>query len=121
MGKPEHNTGIRRIIRATGFSLSGIRAAFRNEAAFRQESALALIFVPLGLYLGETGLERALLVGVCLLVLIIELMNSAIEAVVDRIGDEFHPLAAQAKDMGSATVFLSLILVLVVWGLVLFT
>ena len=120
MGKPG-NTGLRRIINATTYSMAGIKAALRHEAAFRQESVLAAILIPLGIWLGETGVERALLAGVCLLVLIIELVNSAIEAVVDRISDEHHPLAGRAKDMGSATVFIGLLLVVLTWGLVLFT
>ena len=114
MGKPG-NTGLRRIVNATTFSMAGLRAAWRHEASFRQELLLAVVLVPTGLWLGQTAVERALLIGSCLLVLIVELLNSAIEAVVDRIGLEPHPLAGQAKDLGSAAVLLSLVLVLVIW------
>jgi diacylglycerol kinase (ATP) len=117
MGKPG-NTGLRRIANATFFSLAGLRAAWRSEAAFRQESLLCVILVPAGVWLGQTAAERALLIGSCLLVLIVELLNSSVEAVVDRIGKEHHELSGRAKDLGSAAVFLCLALVLVVWGLI---
>lgn len=113
-------TGLRRIINATGYSLCGLKAAWRTEAAFRQEALLMVILLPLALLLGKNGVERALLVSVCLVVLVAELLNSAIEAVVDRIGPEHHPLAGAAKDLGSAAVFVSLVLVVMVWALVLF-
>jgi len=109
-----------RLIRAFGFSFKGLRAAFDNEAAFRQEVILSLVLIPLGLWLGATGLERALLVGSVLLVMIVELLNSGIEAVVDRLGDEQHELSGRAKDIGSAAVLLSLVNVLAVWALILF-
>ena len=112
-------TGFKRIWLATIYSWRGLKWVFRHEAAFRQELALAVLLAPLGLWLGETGLERALLVGVLMLVLIVELLNSGIEAAVDRFGDEIHRLSGQAKDAGSAAVFLSLANVVVVWGLVL--
>ena len=118
MGKPG-NTGIRRLFRATGYSWAGLRAACQNEAAFRQELALCLLLVPLGLWLGEDGVERALLVGSLLLVLVVELLNSAIEAVVDRIGAEPHELSGRAKDIGSAAVFVALLNVVVIWVLIL--
>lgn len=117
MGKPE-NTGVRRIIRATRFSAQGLAQAWRHEAAFRQELVLAIIMVPAALWLGQSTLERALLIAVLLLVLIVELLNSAIEAAIDRHGDEHHVLSGQAKDMGSAAVFISLVVVLLVWGAV---
>jgi diacylglycerol kinase (ATP) len=117
MGKPG-NTGLRRIVNATFFSLAGLRAAWRHEAAFRQEVLLCVLLVPTGAWLGQTVVERALLIGSCLLVLIVELLNSGIEAVVDRVGFEHHELSGQAKDMGSAAVFLSLMLVLVMFGLI---
>ena len=117
MGKPG-NTGIRRIINATFFSLAGFRAAWRDEAAFRQELMLCVVLVPLGFWLGRTAVERSLLVGTCLIVLIVELLNTGIENVVDRFGGEHHKLSGQAKDLGSAAVFVSLVLVLVVWGLI---
>lgn len=118
MGKPG-NTGLRRVIRATGYSWAGLRAAAKHEAAFRQELALCVVLIPLALWLGGDGVERALLVGSLLLVLIVELLNSAIEAVVDRIGAEQHELSGRAKDIGSAAVFVALANVVVIWVLVL--
>jgi diacylglycerol kinase (ATP) len=117
MGKPG-NTGLRRIVNATFFSLAGLRYAWQGEAAFRQESVLCAVLIPAAFWLGTTAIERSLLIGTCLLVLIVELLNSGIEAVVDRVGAEHHDLSGRAKDLGSAAVFLSLLLVLVVWGLV---
>ncbi len=108
-----------RIVRATRYSLAGLRSAIRDEAAFRQELILALILVPVAVWLGDNGIERALMIASLLIVLIVELLNSAIEAVVDRIGTEFHDLSGRAKDLGSAAVFISLLMVPVVWGLVL--
>jgi diacylglycerol kinase (ATP) len=115
----EKKTGMRRIINAAGYSLLGLKAAWRTEAAFRQEIILVAILSPLALVLGENGVERALLIGVCLVVVIAELLNSAVEAVVDRIGPEHHPLAGAAKDLGSAAVFVGLVMVVLVWALVL--
>jgi diacylglycerol kinase (ATP) len=112
-------TGLRRLINAAGYSCAGLAAAARHEDAFRQELALAAVLVPLGLWLGATGVERALLVGSVLLVLIVELLNSAVEATVDRVSLEDHNLAKRAKDIGSAAVLLSLGNVGVVWLLVL--
>lgn len=112
------NTGIRRILKATAYSAQGFALAWRHEAAFRQEVALAVVLVPAAMWLGRTAFERAALIGVLLVVLITELLNSAIEAAVDRIGDEHHELAGRAKDYGSAAVFISLVLVLLVWGAV---
>jgi len=109
-------TGLQRIINAGGYSIKGLKAAWSGEAAFRQEVFLSLILMPIGLYLGDGPVEKVLLAGVCLIVLIVELLNSAIEAVVDRIGDEYHLLSGQAKDTGSAAVFVSLMLVVLVWG-----
>jgi diacylglycerol kinase (ATP) len=114
------NTGLRRIVRAAGFSWKGFVAAFRHEAAFRQEAALTVVLLPLALWLGDSALERALMIGVWLMVPIVELLNSGIEAVVDRISDEHHPLAGRAKDVGSAAVFLALCNAGVVWGIILF-
>jgi diacylglycerol kinase (ATP) len=111
--------GLRRIWNAQMYTLRGLAAAYRNEAAFRQELGLAVVLAPLGIWLGTTGVERALLVGSLLLVLMVELLNSGIEAVVDRVGLERHALSGLAKDIGSAAVFISLMNVLVVWGLVL--
>ena len=117
MGKPG-NTGLKRIVNATFYSLAGLRAAWRGESAFRQESLLCVVLIPAAFWLGTTAVERTLLIGSCLLVLIVELLNSGIEAAVDRIGDEHHDLSGRAKDLGSAAVFLSLTLVVVVWGLI---
>ena len=112
-------TGIDRLFRAFGWSMSGLKAAFMKETAFRQEFFVCIVLAPLALYLGETGVEKALLLGSLLLVLIVELLNSAVEATVDRISKDQHELAGQAKDMGSAAVFLSLLNVVVVWLLIL--
>jgi diacylglycerol kinase len=111
--------GLSRVLRAVAASLSGLAGAFRDEAAFRQELALALIVIPLGLWLGHSGVERALLIAPMLLILVVELLNSAIEATVDRIGLEHHVLAGLAKDIGSAAVFVSFVLLGAVWLLVL--
>jgi diacylglycerol kinase (ATP) len=111
--------GFTRIFRAFGTSLRGIAGAFREEAAFRQELALAMVVIPLGLWLGKNGVERALLIAPMFLVLVVELINSAIEATVDRIGLERHTLSGLAKDIGSAAVLMSLLLLAVVWLLVL--
>lgn len=107
---------MRRIAHATRYSAQGLLHAWRNEAAFRQELALSLVLLPLALVLGQNAVEVLLLVGSCLLVLIVELLNSAIEATVDRVGQEHHELSGRAKDLGSAAVSLSLALVAVTWG-----
>lgn len=112
-------TGLQRLINATRYSLAGLTAATRNEDAFRQELLLAAVLVPAGLLLGHSGTDRALLVGSVLLVLVVELLNSAIEATVDRISLEDHTLAKRAKDIGSAAVMLSLVNLAAVWLLVL--
>ena len=112
-------TGLQRVLNAAGYSWAGLSAAFRHEDAFRQEVFLAALLIPLGLYLGETGVERALMIGAVLGVLIVELLNSAIEAAVDRISFEHHHLIKRAKDMGSAAVMIALVNVAVVWTLVL--
>ena len=115
----EKPKGLTRILRAAGASWKGLLGAYREEAAFRQELALSVLVIPLGLWLGRTGVERALLVAPMLLVLIVELLNSAVEATVDRIGLERHVLAGLAKDIGSAAVLMSFVLLGVVWLLVL--
>ena len=112
-------TGLRRVLNATTYSWAGLTAAFRHEDAFRQEVFLALLLIPLALVLGETGIARALMIGAVLLVLIVELLNSAIEAAVDRISLEHNLLIKRAKDMGSAAVMIALVNVAVVWALVL--
>jgi len=111
--------GFSRVLQAFGSSGKGFIGAYREEAAFRQELLFACITLPLAIWLGHNGVERAVLVSPVLIVLIVELLNSAIEATVDRIGLERHALAGLAKDFGSAAVLLSLILVAVVWTLVL--
>lgn len=108
-----------RVWRAAVYSVSGLMAALVNETAFRQELALFVFLAPLGLWLGRDGVERSLLVGCLVLVLIVELLNSAVEAVVNRIGEEPHALSGRAKDLGSAAVFVSLVLVGIVWTLIL--
>ena len=118
MGKPG-NTGFKRLLCATRYSFAGLSWAWRKESAFRQELALGIVMAPLGWYLGNSGLERAVLVSVLLLVLVVELLNSALEAVVDRFGDSHHELSKAAKDLGSAAVFVALINVIVVWALIL--
>ena len=114
-----HNQkGIGRIWRATLYSLAGIRAAWENEAAFRQEVVLSLIMAPSAFWLGGSTVERLMLIGSCLIVLITELLNSAVEAAIDRIGDDPHRLSGRAKDLGSAAVFISLWLAGITWGLI---
>ena len=113
-------TGLRRILNATGYSFSGLRDAFAHEHAFRQECFLALVLIPVAVVLPVSGLERALMIGAVLLVLIVELLNSAVEAAVDRVSLDRHELAKRAKDIGSAAVFLSLVNVAVVWAFILF-
>ncbi len=109
-------TGLKRLILATGYSFQGIVAAWKHEAAVRQELICAFFLIPLAFYLSSDHIERILLIGSVLLVILVELLNSAIEAVVDRIGIEAHELSGRAKDMGSAAVFVALVLVIVTWG-----
>ena len=108
-----------RIIKATRWSLQGLCAAWRHESSFRLEVYLFAVLAPLAWWLGETGVERALLIGSMLMVISVELLNSAVEAVIERYGAEFHELAGRAKDMGSAAVFVSMLAVLVTWGAIL--
>lgn len=110
---------ITRLINATRWSMQGFVSTFRTEQAFRQEVILLVVLAPLGFWLGETATERALLIGTVLLVLIVELLNSAIESVVDRISDEHHELSGKAKDQGSAAVFVALVITAMTWVLVL--
>ncbi len=119
MGKPG-NTGFNRLTRATKFSIRGFYAAFRHEAAFRQELGFFVVMAPLAFWIGKSEIEIAILLGCLFIVLMVELLNSAIEAVVDRISTEHHELSARAKDIGSAAVFVSLANVIVVWGVVIF-
>ena len=111
--------GLVRLWNATGYSRDGIAAAWKHEVAFREEVLLAAIALPLAFYLGRTGIERALMAGTILLILIVEILNSALEAIVDKASPERHELAKRAKDMGSAAVLLSLINAAVVWACVL--
>jgi diacylglycerol kinase (ATP) len=114
-----NGTGVGRIIRAARCSVLGLWVAWRHEQAFRQELLLCVIMAPLGLWLGEGGLERALLLGPLLILLIVELLNSAIEAVVDRVGSEYHELSGRAKDLASAAVLTALVNIGLTWLLVL--
>lgn len=113
-------TGLDRIIKATRYSWEGLKAAWTHEAAFRQEVLGAAVLIPLGLFLGQNGIERALLLSSVMGVVVTELLNSALEAVVDRVGPEIHPLSKQAKDLGSAAVFVSIAIALITWALILF-
>jgi len=110
------NTGFRHLLNSTRFSLQGLTTAARNESAFRQELALFIILLPAAFWLAQTPVTWAMLVAVNLLVLMAELMNSAIEACIDRIGPEQHPLSGNAKDMGSAAVMLALTIAFLVWS-----
>tara|TARA_R110000772_G_scaffold26516_8_gene68350 strand:- start:1001 stop:1363 length:363 start_codon:yes stop_codon:yes gene_type:complete len=112
-------TGIKRIISAFGYSMQGLKSCWKMEAAFRQEVMASIVLIPLGLYLGDGGVEKALLVGTCFIVMIIEILNSGIEAVVDRVGQEHHELSGIAKDLGSSAVMLSLLMFSLTWILVL--
>lgn len=111
--------GLVRLFNALGYSRDGLCAAWKNEAAFREEVLLAIVAIPLALFLGDTGVERALMIGSLLLILIVEILNSGLEAVVDKASPEKHELAKRAKDMGSAAVLLSLISAAVVWACIL--
>jgi diacylglycerol kinase (ATP) len=112
-------TGLKRILNASGYSLDGLRAAFTGEAAFRQLVWLNVILIPLSFFLNVSRVERALLIAVCLLALIVELLNSAVEAAIDRISLELHPLSKNAKDMGSAAQFVALSMIALVWAVIL--
>jgi diacylglycerol kinase (ATP) len=118
-GPDKEKTALRRIVSATRCSVDGLVAAARHEAAFRQELVAVALLAPLALWIGRTGLERAALIATLLLVLIVELLNSAIEATVDRISLERHPLAKRAKDIGSAAVMLALVCASLTWLLIL--
>ena len=113
-------TGWRRVIKAFGYSMKGLKACYELEEAFRQEIAVLIPMVPLGLWLGDTPVERAMLVGSLLLVPVVELLNSAIETNVDRVGLERNDLSERAKDIASAAVFMSIAFAVVVWVLILF-
>lgn len=119
MAKNTSNLLQRRILNSGAYSLQGLRATLQEEEAFRVELLLALFLIPLGLYVGETGVEKVLLAGSIVMVLLVEVLNSAIESVVDRFGPEQHELAGRAKDQGSAAVLLSLLCVVLVWSVLL--
>ncbi len=119
MNKPTKG-GLARIFHAFFYSLNGLKLAFKHEAAIRQELFAGLFVIPAAFYLADSGVELALLLGSAVLIFLMELVNSAIEAVVDRIGAEIHPLSGQAKDIGSALVFVAIILFIVVWAAILF-
>ena len=110
--------GLRRLFNAFFYSLSGLRIAFNHESAFRQEIAIAVVLIPLACFLSVGAAERILLIGSVVLVLIVELLNSSVEAAIDRIGLDTHRLSKRAKDLGSAAVFLSLVLLAITWGLI---
>lgn len=113
------NKGFNRILKASQYSWQGVRAAYRHEEAFRLEIWLCILLIPLALWLGQDGVERAMLVASVLLLPMVEILNSAIEAVVDRFGEEQHELAGRAKDMGSAAVAIAIVILIAVWVLVL--
>lgn len=112
-------TGLKRILNATGYSFDGLRAAYTGEAAFRQLVLLNVILIPLAFMFNVSRGERAVLIAVCLLALIVELLNSAVEAAIDRISLDLHPLSKNAKDMGSAAQFIALGMIGLVWGVIL--
>jgi len=116
---PHKHSGWRRLVNAFGYSMTGLRTALAHEAAFRQEVALAVVLVPVAMLANVSALERAVLVWAVLFVLAIELINSAVEAAIDRVSLENHPLAKRAKDLGSAAVFVSLVSLIAVWALIL--
>ncbi|MBF0783908.1 diacylglycerol kinase [Muribacter muris] len=118
--KPENKANFQRVLRAAGYSLKGLKSAYCYEAAFRQEVWLSFLLIPLGLFLGDNAVEKVLLAGSVLLVLVAELLNSAVESVVDRIGSDYHELSGRAKDIGSAAVFMAMVTWGLTWLLILF-
>ncbi len=117
---PPKRKGVPRLLAAARYSVAGLRAAFASEEAFRLEVLVLVLFAPLGLWLGETPVEKVLLIGSLLLLMIVELLNTGIEVVVNRIGPDYHELSGKAKDIGSAAVLVTMVLVALVWGLLLF-
>lgn len=113
-------TGLTHLIKATGYSLKGLKSAVKYEAAFRHELAAAVILLPLAFYLGKSNIEVALMVGSILLVFVAELLNSGLEAIVDRVGTEYHELSGRAKDLGSAAVFVAMVNFVAIWLIILF-
>ncbi|TQV64479.1 MAG: diacylglycerol kinase [Halothiobacillaceae bacterium] len=113
------NKGLRRVMLAAGYSWQGLKTCYRKEAAFRQELWLVMLLAPLGFWLGDTGVERALLMGSLMLVLVVELLNTGLENAIDRVGFEPHKLSGRAKDMGSAAVMTTLLMTAMIWALIL--
>lgn len=113
------NTGIKRVFKATGYSINGIKSAFQSESAIRQELALCVIFIPIAFFLDISKMETIVLIGVLVITLILELINSAIETIVDRIGPEHNELSGKAKDIGSAAVMISILFALFAWSYIL--
>lgn len=118
--KPENKANFQRVVRAANYSMKGLKSAYLYEAAFRQEVWLSVFLIPMGFYFGDSTVEKVLLVGSVLLVLVAELLNSAVEAVVDRIGSEYHELSGRAKDVGSAAVFMAMMIFALTWIALLF-
>jgi diacylglycerol kinase (ATP) len=114
----EKHTGISRLINAFFYSLAGFRAAWKNEESFRQEIIIGIFIIPAGLWLGMTGTQRALLISIYFLIPLVELINSAIEAIVDRVSTDQHELSGRAKDLGSAAVLVSICIAIIVWLLI---
>lgn len=110
------HTGLKRVFYAAGYSWKGFKSTWKHEAAFRQEVILFTLMTPLAFWIGDTASERVILIAVLLIVLVVELLNSAVESVVDRIGEDYHKLSGRAKDQGSAAVFLSFFIAILVWG-----
>ena len=110
--------GFQRLLNATRYSMKGFAAAYRHEAAFREEVMLAAVLIPAALLLGLSAVETVLLIGSVLLLMLVEILNSGLEAVVDRIGPEIHPLSGRAKDLGSAAVFIAIVILCLTWGLI---
>ena len=110
------HSGLKRVFYAAGYSWKGFKSTWKHEAAFRQEVILFTLMAPLAFWIGETASERVILIAVLLIVLVVELLNSAVESVVDRIGEDYHKLSGRAKDQGSAAVFLSFFIAILVWG-----
>lgn len=110
------HSGLKRVFYAAGYSWKGFKSTWKHEAAFKQEVILFALMTPLAFWLGETASETVILIAVLLVVLVVELLNSAVESVVDRIGEDYHKLSGRAKDQGSAAVFLSFFIAILVWG-----
>lgn len=120
MNLPSELHGLTRVIKATGYSMKGLKAAYQHEIAFRQEVVLLVVLFPLSFFIARNATQWALLMGTVIIVMIVELVNSAIEAAVDRHGDEWHELSGRAKDLGSASVFMALLNLSFVWGAIAF-